>query len=97
MQANRTWIQSKQLRGGNVTTILAPIGDDLVGLRDCAELAAIRVEHLEPRERGLRLTLPRSMGWKAKRAKTFGSVMHAMSWRGVTQAQKREFQRSPRA
>lgn len=55
--------------------ILAPIGDDLVGLRDHAlllvgfagalrraELAAIRVEHLEARERGLRLTLPRSKG-----------------------------------
>jgi integrase len=55
--------------------ILAPIGDDLVGLRDRAlllvgfagalrraELAAIRVEHLEARERGLRLTLPRSKG-----------------------------------
>jgi integrase len=55
--------------------ILAPIGDDLVGLRDRAvllvgfagalrrsELAAIRVEHLEWRERGLRLTLPVSKG-----------------------------------
>ena len=55
--------------------ILAPIGDDLTGLRDRAllligfagalrraELAAIRVDHLEPRERGLRLTLPRSKG-----------------------------------
>jgi integrase len=55
--------------------ILAPIGDDLTGLRDRAlllvgfagalrraELAAIRVEHLEPRERGLRLALPRSKG-----------------------------------
>jgi integrase len=55
--------------------ILAPIGDDLVGLRDRAlllvgfagalrrsELAAIRVEHLEARERGMRLTLPRSKG-----------------------------------
>jgi site-specific recombinase XerC len=55
--------------------ILAPIGDDLVGLRDRAlllvgfagalrraELAAIRVDHIEPRERGLRLTLPRSKG-----------------------------------
>ena len=58
--------------------ILAPIGDDLVGLRDRAlllvgfagalrraELAAIRVDHLEPRERGLRLTLPRSKGDRA--------------------------------
>jgi len=55
--------------------ILASIGDDLAGLRDRAlllvgfagalrraELAAIRVEHLEPSERGLRLTLPRSKG-----------------------------------
>jgi len=55
--------------------ILAPIPDDLAGLRDRAlllvgfvgalrraELAAIRVEHLEARERGLRLTLPRSKG-----------------------------------
>ncbi len=55
--------------------ILAPIGDDLPGLRDRAlllvgfvgalrrsELAAIEVEHLEERERGLRLTLPRSKG-----------------------------------
>lgn len=55
--------------------ILAPIGDDLAGLRDRtllligfagalrrAELAAIRVEHIEPRERGLRLTLPHSKG-----------------------------------
>ena len=58
--------------------ILAPIGDDLVGLRDRAlllvgfagalwraELAAIQVDHLEPRERGLRLTLPRSKGDRA--------------------------------
>jgi hypothetical protein len=55
--------------------IVAPIGDDLVGLRDRAlllvgfagalrrsELAAIRIEHLEPTLRGLRLTLPRSKG-----------------------------------
>ena len=55
--------------------ILAPIGDDVVGLRDRAlllvgfagalrrsELAAIRVEHVEWRERGLRLTLPVSKG-----------------------------------
>jgi site-specific recombinase XerC len=55
--------------------ILAPIGDDLVGLRDRAllllgfagalrrsELAAIRVDHLELRERGLRLILPVSKG-----------------------------------
>jgi integrase len=55
--------------------IVAPIGDDLVGLRDRAlllvgfagalrrsELAAIRVENIEPGRRGLRLTLPRSKG-----------------------------------
>ena len=55
--------------------ILAPIPDDLRGLRDRAlllvgfagalrrsELAAIRVEHLEPPARGLRLTLPLSKG-----------------------------------
>ena len=55
--------------------ILAGIPDDLAGLRDRAmllvgfagalrraELAAIRVEHLEATERGLRLTLPRSKG-----------------------------------
>jgi integrase len=55
--------------------ILAGIPDDLAGRRDRAlllvgfagalrraELAAIRVEHLEPSERGLRLTLPCSKG-----------------------------------
>jgi site-specific recombinase XerC len=63
--------------------ILDPIGDDLVGLRDRAllligfagalrraELAAIRVEHLEARDRGLRLTLPHSKGERAGRAVT---------------------------
>jgi integrase len=63
--------------------ILARIPDDLPGLRDRAllllgfagalrraELAAIRVEHLELRERGLRLTLPRSKGERAGRAVT---------------------------
>lgn len=53
--------------------ILAPIDDDLPGLRDRAlllvgfagalrrsELAGIRVEHLEEREHGLHLTLPHS-------------------------------------
>ena len=63
--------------------IIAPIPDDLTGLRDRAlllvgfagalrrsELAAIRVEHLEARERGLRLTLPRSKGERAGRAVT---------------------------
>jgi site-specific recombinase XerC len=60
--------------------ILAPIDDDLPGLRDRAlllvgfagalrraELAAIRVEHLESRERGLRITLPRSKGDRSGR------------------------------
>ena len=55
--------------------ILAPISDDLRGLRDRAlllagfagalrrsELAAIRVEQLEKTERGLRLTLPQTKG-----------------------------------
>jgi integrase len=55
--------------------ILAPIPDDLRGLRDRAllltgfagalrrsELAAIRVEQLEPTARGLRLTLPQTKG-----------------------------------
>ena len=63
--------------------ILAPIGDDLVGLRDRAllligfagalrraELAAIRVEHIETRDRGLRLTLPHSKGERTGRAVT---------------------------
>jgi site-specific recombinase XerC len=63
--------------------ILAPLGDDLVSLRDRAllligfagalrraELAAIRVEHLEARDRGLRLTLPHSKGERAGRAVT---------------------------
>lgn len=63
--------------------ILAPIGDDLVGLRDRAllligfagalrraELAAIRVEHLEARDRGLRLTLPLSKGERAGKSVT---------------------------
>lgn len=63
--------------------LLAPIGDDLVGLRDRAlllvgfagalrrsELAAIRVEHLEVRARGLRLTLPRSKGERTGKAVT---------------------------
>jgi len=55
--------------------ILAGMPDDLAGLRDRAlllvgfagalrraELAAIRIEHIEASERGLRLTLPRSKG-----------------------------------
>jgi integrase len=58
--------------------ILAPIPDDLRGLRDRAliltgfagalrrsELAPIRVEHLEKTERGLRLTLPQTKGSQA--------------------------------
>ena len=60
---------------GVLREILAPIGDDLRGLRDRAlllvgfagalrrsELAAIRLEHLEAAPRGLRLTLPLSKG-----------------------------------
>ena len=63
--------------------ILAPIPDDLPGLRDRAlllvgftgalrraELAAIRVEHLEMRERGFRLTLPHSKGERTGRSVT---------------------------
>ena len=55
--------------------LLAPIPDDLRGLRDRAlllvgfagalrrsELAAIRVEHLEKTDRGIRLTLPHTKG-----------------------------------
>ena len=55
--------------------LLAPIAEDLRGLRDRAlllvgfagalrrsELAAIRVEQLEKTDRGIRLTLPRSKG-----------------------------------
>ena len=58
--------------------ILSPIPDDLRGLRDRAlllvgfagalrraELAAIRIEHLEQTARGLRLTLPQSKGAQA--------------------------------
>jgi len=73
--------------------ILAPIGDDLPGLRDRAlllvgfvgalrrsELAAIEVEHLEERERGLRLTLPRSKGDRESKGVTialpYGSTKH---------------------
>ena len=66
---------------GILREILAPIGGDLAGLRDRAlllvgfagalrraELAAIRVEHIEARERGLRVTLPRSKGERAGKA-----------------------------
>ena len=71
--------------------IIALIPDDLRGLRDRAlllvgfagalrrsELAAIRVEHLEQRDRGLQLTLPRSKGERDGKAVTvaipFGST-----------------------
>jgi len=63
--------------------ILARTPDDLPGLRDRAllllgfagalrraELAAVQVEHLELRERGLRLALPRSKGERAGRVVT---------------------------
>ena len=61
--------------------IVALIPHDLVGLRDRAlllvgfagalrraELAAIRIEHLETRERGLNLTVPHSKGERRGRA-----------------------------
>lgn len=61
--------------------IVARIPEDIRGLRDRAlltvgfagalrrsELAAIRVEHIESRERGLRITLPRSKGERGGRA-----------------------------
>ena len=64
--------------------ILLHVPDDLPGLRDRAlllvgfagalrrsELAAIHVEHLESRERGLRLTLPRSKGERAGKAVSY--------------------------
>ena len=63
--------------------ILKVMPDDLAGLRDRAllllgfagalrraELAAVEVKHLEPRERGLRLTLPRSKGERTGRVVT---------------------------
>lgn len=63
---------------GILRQILAPIPDDLRGLRDRAillvgfagalrrsELAAIRVEQLEHTEHGLRLTLPQTKGSQA--------------------------------
>ncbi len=69
--------------GDLLRQILAPIGHDLPGLRDRAllllgfagalrraELAAVHAEHLEPRERGLRLTLPRTKGERGGRAVT---------------------------
>ena len=61
--------------------LLAPAPDDLRGLRDRAlllvgfagalrraELAAIKVRHLEPGERGIRLTLLVSKGKRGGRA-----------------------------
>lgn len=83
--ADRGDIPAKKLAAtaGILRDILAPIPDDLPGLRDRAlllvgfagalrraELAAIQVEHLETRDRGLRLTLPRSKGARAGRAVT---------------------------
>jgi site-specific recombinase XerC len=63
--------------------ILQPIEADLAGLRDRAllltgfagalrrsELAAVRVEHLEPCDRGLRLTLPNTKGERSGRSVT---------------------------
>jgi len=63
--------------------IIEQIGDDLAGLRDRAllrvglagvlqraELAAIRVDHLDARNRGLRLTLLRLKGEGSGRAVT---------------------------
>jgi site-specific recombinase XerD len=65
--------------------ILAPIGDDLPGLRDKAlllvgfagafrrsELARIAVEHLEECEHGLRITLPVSKGDRARQGVQVG-------------------------
>lgn len=61
--------------------IIEQNGDDPAGLRDKAlltvgfagalrraELAAIRVDHLDVGDRGLRLTLPRSKGERSRRA-----------------------------
>ncbi len=63
--------------------IVALIGDDLAGLRDKAlllvgfagefrraELASIRTENIEARDRGLRVTLPRSKGERTGKAVT---------------------------
>ena len=68
---------------GILHEIIGRIGDDLAGLRDKAlltvgfagafrraELAAVRVEHIEARDRGLRVTLPRSKGERTGRAVT---------------------------
>jgi integrase len=65
--------------------ILAPIGDDLPGLRDRAlllvgfagafrrsELARIAVDHLEDCEHGLRITLPVSKGDRARKGVQVG-------------------------
>ena len=77
-QAARTGYAPKKkvaATAGILRQILAPIPADLRGLRDRAlivtgfagalrrsELAAVRVEHLEKTERGLRLTLPQTKG-----------------------------------
>ncbi len=83
--ANRGDMPSRKLAATAdvLREILVHIPSDLPGLRDRAlllvgfagalrrsELAAIRVEHLESRERGLRLTIPRSKGERAGKAVT---------------------------
>ncbi len=83
--ADRSEVPEKKLAAtaAILRDILATIPDDLPGLRDRAlllvgfagalrrsELAAIRVEHLEARERGLRLTLLRSKGERTGKAVT---------------------------
>lgn len=68
-----------------IQQMVAPIGDDLTGLRDRAllllgftgamrrsELAAVRVEHLELRPRGILLTIPRSKGERNGGSVTIG-------------------------
>ena len=97
--------------------ILCRIPEDLPGLRDRAlllvgfagalrrsELAAIRVEHLERRERGLRLTLPRSRGERTGKAVAVRCVSAASrdarsgprGRTGLTQLQSREKRPSAR-
>jgi len=81
-QAARDGVVPRKKAAATATILrqmLAPIPDDLRGLRDRAllltgvagalrrsELAAIRVEHLEKTERGLRLTLPLTEGSQAE-------------------------------